>query len=950
MDVNGSRFHILIGEADWRPLTREGAESVVWDGERKAVSLLPKLFLFPSASSAPRLAARRGAARDRFGNWYWLGEDEAGHSEIRFSGGGQRPSERFWPVQRSPAGAKGGAFSDADPLVFEPPQLRGLAITCDHLLVVGSLVPAGLLVFDLHAGGAPLDIRWPAGVPFSPCDMAPRPGGGVWILDHADGGPARTWTVDRQLQVVPTTASIEIEAARQDAFAPDGGEPRTHAARLFPSGIELSLSSPVAALNPVAIEALPDCSVLILDSDASDTASTVFLYRNETLLTAISLANVFDGVVAADATGGDLDLLAQDMAFLPDSQSEPAAAGTLFVADARSEQSFAFRLTLTDSDLLLELCRDYFPMRLFGGKALVTSNAAVYYDLGERWTRLARQPKPRYESCGRLAPRVFDGRDPGCVWHRLFVDACIPPGSRVRVQTRAADQREHLDALAWDWQPDLYLRRRGRELPFQEEAGASGPSRPGAGTWELLIQNARGRFIEVCLHLEGSGRSSPLITCTRLHYPRFSYLDHYLPRVYRDDTTSASFVDRLLANPEGTLTEIEGRIADVQALFDVRSVPDAYLEWLGGWLGALLDPAWDTERRRLFIAHAPQIYRERGTVRGLLRLLRLATDPCPSAEIFLGGAERRGGPRIVERFAVRDLPAVVLGDPTQEQPRVLPSDNRWQPQDGVAALHAGYRAWLEQRYSSDMSASPSAIEALKAAWDTSLSSFAAINFSAMPPSLPAILRDWRGFVSQGIGFSYAEVTAADLPAFRRFQERRYRLIEAYNDAYQLTGDAALSSFAHIQLPPEGTFPAGEAPAFDWIAFVSQEIPIRRAAHQFTVLVPAVPTDSSEALAARVARAHDVVKREKPAHTRFETRPFWDLFRVGEARLGIDTELGQGSRFAALVLGDDAVGRGSLAHTILGRAHPFDVTDRQVLGRDRLGERGVFSTSGKEGSE
>jgi hypothetical protein len=75
----------------------------------------------------------------------------------------------------------------------------------------------------------------------------------------------------------------------------------------------------------------------------------------------------------------------------------------------------------------------------------------------------------------------------------------------------------------------------------------------------------------------------------------------------------------------------------------------------------------------------------------------------------------------------------------------------------------------------------------------------------------------------------------------------------------------------------------------------------------------------------------IVNLEKPAHTAFDVRRYWDYFRVGEARLGTDTVLGEDSRFLPILLG-----QGYLAEGYLSPDYPGDVPDRIVVDRDRLG--------------
>lgn len=75
----------------------------------------------------------------------------------------------------------------------------------------------------------------------------------------------------------------------------------------------------------------------------------------------------------------------------------------------------------------------------------------------------------------------------------------------------------------------------------------------------------------------------------------------------------------------------------------------------------------------------------------------------------------------------------------------------------------------------------------------------------------------------------------------------------------------------------------------------------------------------------------IIHLEKPAHTQFEVRRFWDAFRIGEIRLGMDTVVGPESRFAPIVVGQHYLADGYLVPN-----HPMDARERYVSDRDGLG--------------
>src|SRR5438477_12722420 len=110
MDANQTRFHLLLGEADWTRCTGVGGVPVfdqdqspaVWDAKQKAVTLRPKLvqYIATKGDVKPQIGSpegldsdRRGAARDQFGNWYFISKDRR---EVQAYSSGCRETSHFW--------------------------------------------------------------------------------------------------------------------------------------------------------------------------------------------------------------------------------------------------------------------------------------------------------------------------------------------------------------------------------------------------------------------------------------------------------------------------------------------------------------------------------------------------------------------------------------------------------------------------------------------------------------------------------------------------------------------------------------------------------------------------------------------------------------------------------------------------------------------------------------
>jgi phage tail-like protein len=895
IDSNQTRYQLLLGHDDWEKCTTDSGTHIFtgagdtpslfsWDAAQSETTLGVRINLFHSASGnvTPTISQRRGAGQDCFGNFYWIADNQ---TEILATSSGTRVTTHFWSsADEMPRGCGRGEFGVCQtqtppaPLVFS-----GLAVTTEHYLVAGVVEPKGLVIFDLFHGGPPRRVVWPEQIAFAPFDMAPAPDGGVWILDRDHHA---LWRLDRHFAVIPQGEEQSIVTETPNIFSPlDGEPPFTCPPRSFLRGLELETASPLQVMDAVAVEGLPDGSVLLLQSNPLERFSSIYRIRNgHQIGQPVSLAGLLDLLELKDRDR--FSLLGFDFAFISKEQTLGAPREkTLYVVGQNGDQSWAFTADYSSDQLVLSPVAEYYPMRLFGGHAVIAGPTQVYYDSQNRWVPLIIQRRPRYVEVGSLFTQEFDGKQPDCVWHKLMLDASIPPDTQITIYSRAHNDLGLLRVQPWTEEPQPYRRRNGTELPWT-------PMPKGLDTWELLFQRATGQYLQLKITLAGDGKLTPRIRALRAYFPRFSYLEHYLPGVYREDERSASFLDRFLANFEGFFTSIEDRIATVQALLDVGSAPQDSLDWLANWFGVALDPTWNEAKRRLFLHNAVTFFEARGTVPGLMMALRLMFEDCADNSIFAPQRNQPTGVRIVESFRQRVLPSGVLQDASSETGLPIKTQTAtWTPALGASEL--------TQRYNNSLQTSGTPYPIYLPASDPQFS-------------------QWSAFSRANLGLVPGRPDATS-SLWATFLRTRYGSLGALSTAYR----SSYAAFADVPFPQE--LPQQSQPLWDWYQFQGVLL-IQAAAHQFKVFLPMPLGDAQNVIThrSRLNLAQRVIELEKPAHTTYEIKFYWAFFRVGEARLGEDSVLDYGSRAPQLLqpalLGDTYVGSVYLTQQPPGR--PF----------------------------
>jgi phage tail-like protein len=292
----------------------------------------------------------------------------------------------------------------------------------------------------------------------------------------------------------------------------------------------------------------------------------------------------------------------------------------------------------------------------------------------DRGFRLGITARVTYASSGQVDVFELDARDYQQRWGRIFIDACIPDGTSIKVACVTADDEPGSSApdggsiprslpanvdpanlrvppatpplVAADLTPTLattyplHYREVGREVPWLQR----NPGDP-FHTYEGIVNAEPGRYLWIRLALCGNTTLSPQIRAVRIEYPGTDWMA-MLPRVFSADRAQADFLFRYLSLPDGALADIDARAAQRDLLLEPSSAPPEALSWIASLFGLTLDKRWSEASRRQLLSEVTCLWRRRGTLGALTRML----------EIYLGVR-----PVIFESWRLRAMGGAAAG-------------------------------------------------------------------------------------------------------------------------------------------------------------------------------------------------------------------------------------------------------------------------------------------------
>jgi phage tail-like protein len=348
--------------------------------------------------------------------------------------------------------------------------------------------------------------------------------------------------------------------------------------------------------------------------------------------------------------------LDSEIPYVTDCRSVEADRIALWVPAELDQLRAAQDCPLVELDAETDIARlvlERYPRRRLAHNAfLANPDASARYLSVDHVLELTGLPQVRYHRSGiSILQKKLDSRLTDTLWDRISIDACIPAGSKIFVQLRAYDDKSERTQRDWHDQGQAVL------STLSSRAATS-----NARVWELVIRKQknsgqvreiRGRYLEIKLHLESNGLSTPQIFSMQFWYPRISWQQQYLPEFMHqveqpveDSTELANGADvreRMLTALAAMSYTVEQRIDTAETLIDPLTAPETLLQQLELMVGEHPPAHWPIQRRRHWLAQSGAIQRWRGTFKGLCLALDIATD----------GAVTRGQVVPVEDYRLR---------------------------------------------------------------------------------------------------------------------------------------------------------------------------------------------------------------------------------------------------------------------------------------------------------
>ncbi|CAG0953752.1 hypothetical protein METP3_00366 [Methanosarcinales archaeon] len=258
---------------------------------------------------------------------------------------------------------------------------------------------------------------------------------------------------------------------------------------------------------------------------------------------------------------------------------------------------------------------------------------------------------------GYFYSKTLDNGKEKSAWHGLSLEGNIPPKTVIEVYYYSDDdpnKKKNIDEILSDQKKSIKKKMGDieNEIPKwigpeilsisekEKKANTLNPEifdpKQEINRLDMLFRENTRRYLWVKIALSTVDENlSPSINQMKVLYPRGSYL-RYLPAIFQEnpigqeDPVSRDFLERFLSIFETVFYDLETKIYDIYKYFDPDTIHSKdFLKWFASWLNTAIEDEWDENIKRRFIRDAYTLYKQKGTLSGIEKLIEIYTGKKP---------------------------------------------------------------------------------------------------------------------------------------------------------------------------------------------------------------------------------------------------------------------------------------------------------------------------------
>ena len=229
-------------------------------------------------------------------------------------------------------------------------------------------------------------------------------------------------------------------------------------------------------------------------------------------------------------------------------------------------------------------------------------------------------------SGGAYISRIVDSLERETRWHRATMDVKGAGDMAVRISFYSSDLltfnsdkgEESIPEYLMD--PDISVYQKKAMLkPYLKKSVYKSK--------DVLLHECRGQYLWFIAELMPQGRETAGIRNIRIDFDVQSWMQH-LPEVYRKSVIQNDFLERFLSVFQTEYQDLEEAIRKSYMQIESHTMPETaqqeeFLRWLAGWIGITDTNVWNRERLHKLLINAPELFRLRGTRKGVSRIIEI---------------------------------------------------------------------------------------------------------------------------------------------------------------------------------------------------------------------------------------------------------------------------------------------------------------------------------------